>query len=172
MQHYRREGTIWGAVFGVLVVGGPGARLTKVAGDLRVANLLLEVVLRCLHLADLPGGHSAHVAHPRRVGRDEQEKLARAGQLVAPLIHAHRKLVEPVPPPILQKVVRGRRVGAQAQAAAHHVLRGERDHPPRQWIHAPGLQRHLQRFFAVVGQAVTFVLRGARAEQKGIVGLF
>ena len=83
-----------------------------------------------MHLA---GGHGAQVTHPGGVGGEQQEEVAAAGQLVAPLVQAHRQAVERMLPEGVQEGRRGRVGAVEADAAADHVLRGESHDAPREW---------------------------------------
>ena len=132
-----------------------------------VRQLPLRVLLVRAHLRHVQGRDGAHVAHAvRRIAREQQEQLARARQLVAEPVQPHVHPVLRVAPEAVDERLHfgcclySRLIfAAQAYALAHHVVRRQRDDPPRQGVSAPGLQRLLQ----VAPRLVPGTVLGAQA---------
>ncbi len=133
-------------------------------------QFLLDVVLGRLDPVDIRRRNHPQVGHPRPVGGDQQEEVARAGQLVAKLHHSDGHPVERVPPESPQEVLREGMVAFQVHPAAHHIFAGQFHQPPGQGIAAPGRQAGLQHRFSVRVQPVPgrFV-QTPRAHQKAVV---
>ena len=67
------------------------------------ADGLLDVVGLGLDVVDVGGGHGAEVGHAGGVGGEQDEEVAGAGELVAPLEGAGLQAVEPVFLPLVQE---------------------------------------------------------------------
>jgi len=119
-----------------------------------VAFFLFNIGLFGLDFVDEGGGDGAEVGHTAGIGAEEDEEVARAGELVADFDEAGIEVVEAVGPEVFEEGV-GDFIGAgDGEAAADDVLAGDFGDAAGEGVEAPGVEALLLEFLAGVLVAV------------------